>query len=147
LPSSARPPEQVYFVDRNLGKRFPEILRNHGLRVEVHDDHFPGDNKPADEVWLRYTAERGWIAVSQDARIRYTSLSRDAIAETGARLIIVKGTARTTQLAENFVRTGLAIARFVDRHEGPWIAKLYRDPRGDERPGRIELWFEPESED
>jgi uncharacterized protein (DUF433 family) len=30
----------VYFTDRDLGKRFPEILRSSGLTVERHADHF-----------------------------------------------------------------------------------------------------------
>src|SRR4029079_4231386 len=47
-PSSEPPPEPVFFVDRDLGRRFPERLAALGLRVEVHDDHYPGENKPPD---------------------------------------------------------------------------------------------------
>jgi hypothetical protein len=38
----------VYFTDRDLGKRFPKILRSSGLTVERHGDHFAPDT--ADEV-------------------------------------------------------------------------------------------------
>jgi PIN like domain len=51
----------VYFTDRDLGKRFPEILRSGGLTVERHADHFAADT--ADEVWLKQVGRRGWIAL------------------------------------------------------------------------------------
>lgn len=40
----------IYFTDRDLGKRFPEILADAGLRVERHHDLFPADG--SDEQWL-----------------------------------------------------------------------------------------------
>ncbi|MGH9203417.1 MAG: hypothetical protein ACRD2A_19515 [Vicinamibacterales bacterium] len=59
----------VFFTDRDLGKRFPEILAAAGLKVERHADYF----SPAtpDEEWLQRVGERGWIAVTHDRRIRY----------------------------------------------------------------------------
>jgi hypothetical protein len=146
MPSrSSEPPKgPVFFIDRDLGRRFPAILREAGITVEVHDDHYPGEDKPADHEWLEMIAQRGWVAVSHDANIRHTSRSRQAIEEGGARLIVVKGRAKTAELAQNFVRTYPAIGRFVQQHQGPWIAKLYRPPaRGNVAagPGRIELWW------
>jgi hypothetical protein len=38
----------VYFTDRDLGKRFPEILRASGLNPETPD-----------EVWLEEVGKRG----------------------------------------------------------------------------------------
>jgi PIN like domain len=143
-PSSERPPEPIFFVDRDLGRRFPEMLRANGLRVEIHDDHYPGEEKPPDHVWLQMAAERRWIAVSHDANIRHTSRSRDTIVEFRVRLIIVKGRARTQELAENFLRTYAAIRRAITHSQGPWIAKLYQHPHDQRQPGRIEMWYEPE---
>jgi hypothetical protein len=108
--------------------------------VEIHDDHYLGVEKPPDHVWLQMTAERGWVAVSHDANIRHTSRSRETIAKMGVRLIVVKGKARTQELAENFLRTYTAISHFVAHRPGPWIAKLYRHPHDPMRPGRIEMW-------
>jgi hypothetical protein len=67
--STNEPPEITFFTDRDLGLRFPEILREAGLRVERHADHF-APTCP-DEEWLRAIAARGWVAVTHDARIRY----------------------------------------------------------------------------
>ena len=30
----------VFFTDRDLGKKFPELLRAEGIQVEMHADHF-----------------------------------------------------------------------------------------------------------
>jgi hypothetical protein len=111
--------------------------------VEVHDDLFPGEGKPADHEWLQLSAEKGWVAVTHDANIRYTSRSREAVVAFGARLIVVKGKGVSQDLAENFVRTYSVIRRFIQAREPPWIAKLYRNPK-ESRPGRIEMWYEPE---
>jgi hypothetical protein len=44
-------PEPVFFTDRDLGKKFPEILRGAGLKVERHADHFRQDTPDAE--WLQ----------------------------------------------------------------------------------------------
>jgi hypothetical protein len=64
----------VYFTDRDLGKRFPEILKTGGLTVERHADHFAHDTP--DEVWLEAVGKRGWIAL--------TMIAASAISRTSA---------------------------------------------------------------
>ena len=59
----------VFFTDRDLGKRFPAILRDAGLTVERHADHFAHDCP--DETWLEVVGKRGWAAITHDGRIRY----------------------------------------------------------------------------
>ncbi len=59
----------VFFTDRDLGLQFPGILRDAGLAVERHTDHFAHDCE--DNEWLREVAARGWVALTHDARIRY----------------------------------------------------------------------------
>ena len=60
---------RVYFTDRDLGKRFGEILKAGGLTVERHGDHFAPDTP--DEAWLAEVGRRGWIVLTHDRRIRY----------------------------------------------------------------------------
>ncbi|HVT42934.1 MAG TPA: hypothetical protein VMT00_00940 [Thermoanaerobaculia bacterium] len=59
----------VFFTDRDLGNRFPDILAAAGLSVERHRDHF--GPTCSDEEWLEAIGQRGWIAVTHDKRIRY----------------------------------------------------------------------------
>jgi hypothetical protein len=52
----------VFFTDRDLGKRFPEILSAAGLLVEPHSDHFQPSTP--DEEWLETVGRRGWIELA-----------------------------------------------------------------------------------
>lgn len=59
----------TFFTDRDLGKMFPAILREAGILVERHADHF--DQNEKDEVWLAEVGRRGWVALTHNLRIRY----------------------------------------------------------------------------
>ena len=134
----------VFFTDRDLGKRFPEILASAGLSVKRHDDLFPPDCP--DEHWLAHTGESGWIAITHNARIRYIPNERDAVIRHRVALLVVVGKAPLKELAENFVATLPRITEFLARHKAPLIAKVYR-PRPAERmersdaPGSVNLWY------
>ena len=134
----------VYFTDRDLGKRFPEILRSAGLTVERHGDHFAPDT--ADEVWLEAVGTRGWIALTHDRRIRYKPNERDAVMRHSVGLLVIVGTAPFPDLARAFMATLPRIERFLASHKPPFIAKVYRPLPGDTArrralPGRVELWY------
>ena len=79
----------VFFTDRDLGKRFPDILAAAGLSVQRHSDLFEPDC--SDEEWLRAVGERGWIAVSHDRRIRYKPNELDAVVRHRVALLVVIG--------------------------------------------------------
>jgi hypothetical protein len=134
----------VFFTDRDLGKRFPEILTSAGLSVKRHDDLFPS-NCP-DEEWLGQVGESGWVAITHNARIRYVPNQRDAVMRHRVSLLVVAGKAPLKELADNFVATMPRITEFLARHKPPLIAKVYR-PTPAERskrsdaPGSIALWY------
>ena len=44
------PREPVFFTDRDLGRQFPAALRQAGLQIELHDDHFGPET--LDEEWI-----------------------------------------------------------------------------------------------
>lgn len=134
----------VYFTDRDLGKRFPEILRAAGLRVECHADHFQHDTP--DEVWLREIGRKGWIAVTHDGRIRYKPNEKKAVVENNVALLVIVGHAPFPELANAFVATEPKIRNFVATHKRPYIAKVYRPSFAAAAidcfaVGRIELWY------
>ena len=135
---------RVYFTDRDLGKRFGEILKAAGLTVERHADHFADD--AADEVWLAEVGKRGWIALTHDRRIRYKPNERDAVMRHGVALLVIVGNAPFAELAHAFVATIPRVEQFLAGHKPPFIAKVYRpslDKAAPSRvePGRIELWY------
>ena len=134
----------IYFTDRDLGLRFPEVLAKSGLDVERHCDHFRPD--AADEEWLEAAGRRGWVALTHNSRIRYTPNERDAVFSHGVRLLVIVGNAPYPELAHSFVATRVRIEAFLSRHEAPYIAKVYRASpeekvRNPDAPGRVELWY------
>lgn len=137
-----KPP--TYFTDRDLGTRFPSVLKQAGFAVERHSDHFRPDCP--DEEWLGEVGRRGWVAITHDSRIRYKPNERDAVVRHGVRLLVVVGKAPHPTLAASFVATRSRVETFLDRTAAPFIAKVYRANPADlvrdpAAPGRIELWF------
>ena len=137
---------EVFFTDRDLGKRFPEILREASLTVQCHGDHF--EPETPDEVWLAAVGARGWIALTHDERIRYKPNERDAVMRHGVVLLVVVGAAPFPELARNFVITLPRVRRFLVRNAPPLIAKVYRPTpargrRSGPVPGQVARWYPP----
>jgi hypothetical protein len=134
----------VYFTDRDLGLTFPRTLRDAGLDVELHRDHFP-PTAPDDE-WLATVSARGWVSVTHDARMRYKPNELAAIVKHRARVLVIVGKAPLPALAQSFVRTRQRIEAFLANHEGPLVGKIYRaSPKELEKDphaaGRVDLWY------
>ncbi len=134
---------RVYFTDRDLGKRFPEILTATGLTVERHHDLFPPDG--SDEEWLEHCGRNARVALTHNERIRYTPNEFAAVMAHRVALLIVIGKVPLAELARNFVKTLPKIETFLEEHEPPYIAKVYRPSpaelkRDSESPGTIVLW-------
>lgn len=130
---------RVYFTDRDLGKSFPEILTAAGLTVERHQDLFPPDG--ADEQWLEHCGRNARIAITHNERIRYTPNELAAVVHHRVALLVVVGKTPLANLAHNFVSTLPRIVEFLDSHEPPYIAKVYRSPASGVTQGSIQLWY------
>ncbi|MEA2465495.1 MAG: hypothetical protein QOJ98_3242 [Acidobacteriota bacterium] len=133
----------VYFTDRDLGLQFPKILEDAGLAVERHRDHFAPD--AADEQWLALVGRKGWVALTHNSRIRYTPNEKQAVMSHGVRLLVIIGQAPYPELAKSFVATRARIETFLQKHEPPFIAKVYRASPADlarnpSASGNIVLW-------
>jgi hypothetical protein len=134
----------TYFTDRDLGKKFPQILVDAGLAVERHGDLFSPDG--SDEQWLEYCGKNGRIAVTHNQRIRYTPNELAAVVRYRVALLVVIGHAPFPELARHFVNSIRRIETFVDAHEPPFIAKVYRAAPADvarnaTAAGSVSLWY------
>lgn len=142
--SPTPPPEPTFFADRNLtGRGFLARLREAGLRVESHDDHFRPDTPDTD--WLAIVGARGWVVLTQDRHIRYRASETEALLSARVAVLLLIGQAPQLELADNLVRSYPRIRGFLDRHRPPFIAKLYRPDETDRslrKPSRIELWLD-----
>ncbi len=138
----------IFFTDRDLGSSFPQVLSEAGLHVEKHDDHFSDNNTP-DDVWLSMVGQNGWFAISRDKHIRYRKNERDAVMQAGVGLFLIVGQAPHRVLAENFVDCIHKIEQFLNRHDPPFIAKVYQPPseqllRGSRKKGSVKLYLSHE---
>jgi hypothetical protein len=117
----------VFFTDRDLGIAFPEILRDSGLTVERHRDHFP----PAcpDEEWLEVVGRRGWVALTHDTRIRYKPNQLEKVVQHNVRLLVLVGKATFRGEAARLQHTSEAGCKPLRRgaqlcaptlHRGEW---------------------------
>jgi len=129
---------RVWFTDRDLGKRFPDILAAAGLTVERHGDLFAPDG--SDEQWLEHCGTEGRIAISHNERIRYTPNELAAVRRHKVALLIVVGKAPFAELADNFVATLPVIEAFLAAQRPPYIAKVYRASTFKEA-GSISRWY------
>ena len=138
--TTTEPHDYTFFTDRDLGKIFPSVLRNSGLKVEIHDDHF--NEGTSDAEWLDEVGKRDWIAITHDRSLRYESTHTQALMEAGTRTFVVIGHAPFSELAHNFIRTHHKIEKFLIHNEGPFIAKVFRPPPNkSSNPGRVTMWL------
>lgn len=136
-----------FFVDRNLGKRFGQQLRDSGVDVVFLDELFP--QNVSDVTWIQTVGERGWIALTRDNAIGRNVLELMAVAAANLRLVvIVGGQAKTDILADNFINTQARITRFCHKHPAPFVAKVHLPPdkkRALCKPGTITMYKDDEA--
>ena len=117
--------EPVFFSDRDLGRVFPALLVAAGVRIERHDDHFGPET--ADEKWIGEIGRRGWVAITRDARIRYSPLALSVLMSSRAQLFVLVGKLTTTQAAETFLKWRQKIISTSLDENRAFIAKIRRD--------------------
>src|SRR5215831_132620 len=126
--SGSTPPDpaHVFFIDRSLGKKvIAERLRQNGVAVEIHDDHFP--QNALDEDWLAEVGKRGWIVLTKDDRIRYRPAALEAYRKHKVRVFIFgSGEMKAQEMADAFVKALPKISRFAIRKASPFFARISR---------------------
>lgn len=70
--------------------------------------------------------KRGWVAITHDQRIRYKPNELQAVIDARATLLIVVGKVAFPDLANCFANSIDKIDEFLDQHQPPLIAKVYR---------------------
>jgi PIN like domain len=116
-----------FLCDRNLGKRVPTALAENGWEIERHDDHF--DHNTSDDVILRTIAERGWIFLTQDKKIRTRGPERRILLDYGVRTVSVASTANlsATATVETLLAAAAKLFRAIRAEAGPFIIAIYKD--------------------
>jgi len=125
--SNSKPPEPpVFFLDHSLGnKKIAEALCQQGVRVEVHENHFPIDAK--DEDWLPEVGQRGWIVFTKDDRIRYRPIEHAALIRARvAMFTLASGNLRGEEMAQAFIAALPRIHPFLAKNR-PLLANFLSD--------------------
>jgi predicted nuclease of predicted toxin-antitoxin system len=101
-------------------------LRDAGLKVEIHDDHFPQDAQ--DPEWLTAAGSNNWIVVTRDERVRYRTAEKQAIrrAKVRAFVLAARGDLRAEDLAEAFLKAMPKIKKTIKHRRPPFVAKISR---------------------
>jgi predicted nuclease of predicted toxin-antitoxin system len=116
---------EIFFIDRCLGKKLADSLRNKGATVEIHDDHFKQDIE--DKDWLRIVGERNWVVLTKDKKIASRTLELEAVAEGNVRLFaFVDGDVSGVVVAQAFVNALENMRGFMRGNPAPFIAKVHQ---------------------
>ncbi|TQL21269.1 toxin-antitoxin system, toxin component, PIN family protein [Streptomyces sp. SLBN-134] len=109
------PPE--FFLDRNLGRRVAEGLRECGWIVHRIGDVFPDDAQDiADEDWIAHGLDQSWVPISKDGRIKSRDLEIQPVLERGAVLFYLDNQQLpSVEMVERFATHRGAIHRAVAR--------------------------------
>lgn len=103
-------------------------LRNLGLTVEVHADHFRlTENSPeiSDAAWIREVTDREWIIFTRNGHIRNNPLERRTFLECGARVFNIRnGSASAAAIAKCVEAAKTKIERVLATRPGPFIVGI-----------------------
>jgi hypothetical protein len=134
--------DPVFFIDRSFGRHVvPQALRDAGVLVEIHDDHF--DQAADDESWLAEVGSRGWFVLTKDARIRRTPLQLQTLEAAGVGAFILTAPGKNGAEMASILLSALSrIRRVARQHVRPFVATIsssghVRIVRGGERRGGI----------
>ncbi len=104
------------------------LLRDAGLEVRIHDDHFAPDAR--DEVWLAEAGRRAWIVLTKDRKIRYRKNEIAAIRACGVRaFVLTSGDLQATEVGAAFLRALPAMERFMEQNPPPFVAGVSKAGR------------------
>jgi hypothetical protein len=118
----------VFFIDRSAGKKIAAPLRDAGLSIELHDDHFAQD--APDEEWLTEVGRRKWYVITRDDRIRYRRIEIAAAYAARVGMFVIVSKHLTGPQSADIVLAAIGRMRaFIAKHRRPFIAKIYRNGR------------------
>jgi predicted nuclease of predicted toxin-antitoxin system len=139
-------PPITFFIDRCLGsKKVAFALRQAGLTVEIHADHFAPD--ALDIEWLPQVGEQEWVVLTKDANISRRTLEKMAVARAGIRLFILASqNLASVEMIDIIVEATEPMKNLVYNHPAPFIAKIYRNHQVEIWRSREELLSELNSE-
>lgn len=117
------------FLDKNQGnKKLPQMLREVGLRVECHSEHFPDEKVIPDPEWIQLCGLKGWIVVTGDKAIEHDPINRQAVIDSKAKVVMLEeNNSRAIEWASAITVSRKELLRIVDEKPGPFIVSLRKE--------------------
>ena len=126
----------VFFVDRSLGKEFPDFLRASGLTVKCHHEEFM-PTVPDSEQIAKASRQR-WYWVSKGTRIYKNPVQLYSVLSNGLGYFVLSSGGTLADLAANFVSLTPKILSLIDRVSRPFVATV-SGPGLLRRSGRVSV--------
>ena len=78
-----------FYVDETYGPRLVGLLQEMNLRAVTYRDVLDIDAADPDTAWIPKVANRKWIAVTHDKKLRSKRAERQAIQNAGLRVVVI----------------------------------------------------------
>lgn len=124
-PGSKLPLDSVtFFTDRALGSvDVPTELREFGLTVERHRDHFNSDCE--DRVWIPEVGRHGWVILTKDKSFKSRQLEVAALMKANTATYVLTSAGTTgAQNAAAFIAAMGQIFELLKRTPKPFPANV-----------------------
>jgi hypothetical protein len=106
-----------------MGRAIGRRLEAEGLRIELHDDHFPQGTPDAD--WLPVVGRRGWIVLTKDTRIRHRPAEKYALLGAGVRAFaFTSGSLSGAQMSDAIVKALPKMLALLASQQGAFVARI-----------------------
>jgi hypothetical protein len=106
-----------------MGRAIGRRLEAEGLRIELHDDHFPQGTP--DAVWLPVVGQRGWVVLTKDTRIRHRPAEKQALLGAGVRAFaFTSGSLSGAQMSDAIVKALPKMMALLASHPRSFVARI-----------------------
>jgi hypothetical protein len=113
------------YLDENLDNCKPilDILTQQNIRFERHQTHFT--RGAADDLWLPFVGDQGWIVITKDKRNRYNEWEKLAVRRNKVREFYFGSGNMNGEEMATALRTALpAIRKICGSEEPPIIGSI-----------------------
>lgn len=119
-----------FLIDRSLGRlEVAMALRSAGLTVRTLADVYGEEaaQETEDTEWIKLAADRDWIVLCKDDRIRRRPAERDALTHGKVRVFcLTNANLGFAELAAYFVTNRFRIIQAAQK-PGPYLYGIYKD--------------------
>jgi hypothetical protein len=117
-------PTATFFLDRtHQGKKMVEFLKELGMSVEVHRDHFSQEED--DHLWIPICAGNGWVIISGDKGLEKAALNAQAVTESGAKVfVLTDNNMKGIEWAASIITGRHKMQKIVDDNNGPFFVTV-----------------------